>query len=55
MGKGSTIIPNEVGVFKLKFEGGEGIRQKAICERSVLEIPCKGPKFGSMPDDFQEE
>ena len=39
----------------LKFEESERIRQEAIWKRSVSDIQRKGPKFGNMPDDFQEE
>ena len=38
----------------LKFEKSERISQEAIWKKSVSDIQCKGPKFGNMPDDFQE-
>lgn len=55
MGEGLTVSSSEVGVLEQTLKGDKEIIQEAIWERSVLEMECKGTKFGNVPDDFQDQ
>lgn len=55
VGKGIAAIPSQVAVFKGKFEGSGEIIQKAIWEKCVFNVRFKGPTFGAISDDFQDQ
>lgn len=54
-GQWLTVSSSEVGVFEQTLRGSKDISQEAIWERNVLEMECKGHKFGNVLDDFQDQ
>lgn len=51
---GEGITCRRGSVFEKRLEGDEGISQEALWDRGILEMGCKGPKFGDMLGDFQD-